>query len=183
MGADLSQLASVDAMSEANRYYGSNGKPIILAETEGHARVVLNQVRKETEQALADKTHSSGPKKCTGQESVGHDNHCPLNDQGPQKVHIQQQNLEDNAYISDIYIGNPPQKIRALFDTGSTNTWVLNKQTPINGEKEYSYDDGASCSAVKLPQRAAIQFGSGALMGHFMTDDVRIGSCDGKSTG
>ena len=42
LGSDLSQLASVDAMSEANRYFGSDGKPILLAETEGHARVVLS---------------------------------------------------------------------------------------------------------------------------------------------
>lgn len=28
-----------------------------------------------------------------------------------------------------------------------------------------------------------IQFGSGALAGHFMTDDVRIGTCDGTSSG
>lgn len=29
-----------------------------------------------------------------------------------------------------------------------------------------------------------IQFGSGALAGHFVTDDIRLGTCDGeKSTG
>ena len=63
-----------------------------------------------------------------------------------------QQNLEDNAYISEIFVGNPPQKLRALFDTGSTNTWVLNKavQLPGGADKEYSYDDTKSCSANKL---------------------------------
>ena len=30
-------------------------------------------------------------------------------------------------YVTDIYVGNPPQKVRAIFDTGSTNTWILNK--------------------------------------------------------
>jgi len=112
-------------------------------------------------------------------------NHCPINQSGPSKVHLTQDNLEDNAYISDIYIGNPPQKIRALFDTGSTNTWVLNSKVvlPGNAEKEYSYNDKESCSATKLSQRAMIQFGSGALAGHFMTDDVRVGTCDGKSSG
>jgi hypothetical protein len=84
-----------------------------------------------------------------------------------------------------MYVGNPPQKIRALFDTGSTNTWVLGKdvQLPGNPKKEFSYDINASCSSNKLSQRAQIQFGSGALAGHFLTDDVRIGSCDGKSSG
>jgi hypothetical protein len=34
-------------------------------------------------------------------------------------------------YVSDIFVGNPPQKIRALFDTGSANTWILNKNTDL----------------------------------------------------
>ena len=47
-----------------------------------------------------------------------------------------------------------------------------------------SYDESASSTYKKTDQRAAIQFGSGALMGHFVTDDLRLGSCDGsKSSG
>jgi hypothetical protein len=50
--------------------------------------------------------------------------------------------------------------------------------------KQYSYDPEASSTSKKLTQKAIIQFGSGALGGHFMTDDVRLGTCDGvKSTG
>jgi len=112
--------------------------------------------------------------------------HCPINNNGPVMAHIQQVNLEDNAYVSDMYVGNPPQKVRGLFDTGSTNTWVLNKKVklPNNANKEFSFDDTHSKTAKKLSQRAMIQFGSGALAGHFMTDDVRLGSCDGvKSSG
>jgi len=60
--------------------------------------------------------------------------HCPINKEGtPITAHIQQANLEDNAYVSDMYVGNPPQKVRALFDTGSTNTWILNKKTELKG--------------------------------------------------
>jgi len=35
-------------------------------------------------------------------------------------------NNADQSYVADIYVGNPPQKLRAVFDTGSSNTWVLN---------------------------------------------------------
>jgi len=72
-----------------------------------------------------------------------------------------------------------------LFDTGSTNTWVLNHKVNLPGgaEKEFSYDDTKSCSAKKTNQRAMIQFGSGALAGHFVNDDMRIGSCEGQSNG
>ena len=34
-------------------------------------------------------------------------------------------NDHDQSYFADVYIGNPKQKMRALFDTGSSNTWVL----------------------------------------------------------
>jgi hypothetical protein len=62
-----------------------------------------------------------------------------------------QKNLEDNAYVADIYVGNPPQKLRALFDTGSTNTWVLGKdvELPGNAKKDYSYDFLGSCTSEK----------------------------------
>ena len=53
-----------------------------------------------------------------------------------------------------MYVGNPPQKVRALFDTGSTNTWILNKNTPLKegAEKEFSYDDKASKTNKKTKQ-------------------------------
>jgi hypothetical protein len=44
-----------------------------------------------------------------------------------------------------MYVGNPPQLIRALFDTGSTNTWVLNSATDLGGStKEHSFNTALS---------------------------------------
>ena len=84
-----------------------------------------------------------------------------------------------------MYIGNPPQKVRGLFDTGSTNTWILNSKTELGGgkEKEFSYDDSKSSTHKKTSQKAIIQFGSGGLAGHFYTDDLRVGTCDGSASG
>ena len=45
------------------------------------------------------------------------------------------ENQRDSMYVASVFVGNPPQKVRALFDTGSTNTWVLNKRTPIEAGK------------------------------------------------
>jgi hypothetical protein len=102
MEENLSTLASVDAMSEANRYYGVDGKPLLLAETTGHARIKLTQVRKTNgpisiAEAEAVRNHhgshatiekdDASEKSCSA-KSEGHEFHCPLDNGKPQKVHI-----------------------------------------------------------------------------------------------
>ena len=59
-------------------------------------------------------------------------------------------------FLTDMEVGNPPQKVRAVFDTGSTNMWVLNKNTPLKTSnmaqeppKVRSYDDTLSQSNKK----------------------------------
>ena len=46
--SDLSESSSslADAYLETDRFIGADGEPIILAETDGHARIVLSKVRK-----------------------------------------------------------------------------------------------------------------------------------------
>lgn len=83
--------------------------------------------------------------------------HCPINKPGEKvKAHIIQNNLEDNAYVSEMFVGNPPQPVRGLFDTGSTNTWVLNQAVDLgNGQvKERSYNNLTSTSSHYTPQKA-----------------------------
>lgn len=45
IGTGLDEHSAVDLYA-TNRYIGADGKPIILAETEGHARVTLERVQK-----------------------------------------------------------------------------------------------------------------------------------------
>lgn len=88
-------------------------------------------------------------------------------------------NHGDSTYSSDIWVGNPPQKLRALFDTGSANTWILssriNNKEALQNRQHNFYDLNKSSSAKMLEQRAEIHFGTGSLNGHFMTDDIRLG--------
>jgi len=51
------------------------------------------------------------------------------------------------AYMGEIQVGTPPQKLVALFDTGSSNTWILNKKTSEGDE--VSYDDSMSTSVER----------------------------------
>ena len=62
---------------------------------------------------------------------------------------MHQMNIQDFSYISDVFVGNPPQKIRAIFDTGSSNAWILNKNCHLDTglKKEFSYDEKASKTA------------------------------------
>lgn len=46
-------------------------------------------------------------------------------------------NVTKEIYVSDLYVGNPPQKVRAQFDTGSANTWVMSEKS-IHADSERS---------------------------------------------
>jgi hypothetical protein len=51
--ADLSENSEIDAYAEANRFIGADGRPIMLAQTEGHARIVMERIQKyDTPQPL-----------------------------------------------------------------------------------------------------------------------------------
>lgn len=88
-------------------------------------------------------------------------------------------NLSDFSYVAEFEVGNPPQKLRGLFDTGSTNMWILNESVDIYNKnikvpKKRSYNDQESKTAHKTNQTAHINFGSGKLSGTFMTDDINF---------
>ena len=87
-------------------------------------------------------------------------------------------NDQDQAYMADIFIGTPPQKIRAIFDTGSSNSWILNSSVKrLNG---LAYDNKASTTAKSTDQAATITFAQGMLAGHFYTDDLTFGEGSNK---
>ena len=65
-------------------------------------------------------------------------------------------NNHDQSYLADIFVGTPPQKLRAVFDTGSSNTWVLNSKVKrIDG---LAYDDYLSSKSHKTNRKALITF-------------------------
>jgi hypothetical protein len=66
--------------------------------------------------------------------------------------------------------------IKAVFDTGSTNMWILK-----NGKNKGDFDSSKSKTIVQTTQTARVSFGSGKIMGHFYTDKVFLpseGNCD-----
>ena len=100
------------------------------------------------------------------------------------KVKLQEENY-NQFYSSYIYVGNPPQKLMALFDTGSANTWILSDKVdlPENTLKmHHVFNEHKSKSFKNITPNGAkpmtIHFGSGQLQGHFVQDDIRIGLKD-----
>lgn len=73
-----------------------------------------------------------------------------------------------------------------MFDTGSTNTWILNKNTKANGGKKIdgSFDDSKSRTFKMITPRKEhkVHFGSGSLRGNFATDTVTLGPCESGIT-
>jgi len=98
----------------------------------------------------------------------------------PGTVSLALKNNNNTNYIGEIWIGSPPQKIRALFDTGSANSWILgskcrNKQTLR--EHHHFFDSDRSPTWLATGEHATIFFGSGNLQGDFGKDDFLLKDC------
>jgi hypothetical protein len=90
---------------------------------------------------------------------------CPLNQDG--KVRSKTDNLNDYFYLSEFYIGNPPQKLRAIFDTGSTETLILK-----------GYNSSLSSSAFETEKVVNVTFGAGNVHGHISHEHIWLGGCN-----
>lgn len=83
--------------------------------------------------------------------------------------------------------GEEVQPIRALFDTGSANAWILGKgaenykgQNSFDIEKTLTVEEGGFFDEPPEENRpiTTITFGSGQLSGYFVTDTLTLGDPD-----
>jgi len=97
-------------------------------------------------------------------------------------VHEPLKNCNNLSYIGQIYIGSgdTPQKLNAIFDTGSANPWILSKEANKDNDEHNHFNPKLSptfiCPEEKDKQKCEITFGSGVLKGYFVTDQVMLGS-------
>ena len=85
----------------------------------------------------------------------------------------------NDQYLGYIYLGNPPQKIKALFDTGSANLVVLTKNVDIGKKKTLFYDETKSKTYKPSDRKDKffrVNFGTGGLDAHFVRDDLKVGN-------
>ena len=140
---------------QKGRYLDSNNMGLNLVQNKQVTRVVLNEIEHNKKEKL--------PKDMPKTD-------LPLD-------HFKDQ-LNDQ-YLGYIYLGNPPQKIKALFDTGSANMVVLTKNIDIGKPKKLFYDETKSKTykeSTRKNKYLKVGYGTGGLDAHFVTDDLRVGS-------
>lgn len=102
-----------------------------------------------------------------------------------QQLAMDMYNLKNTQYMGEIGLGNPPQFLPLVFDTGSTNLWVAStdcqpETCTING----AYNHSESSSYVSLPLDVKVQFGTGSISGVLAKDIIHVGaSRDKKKSG
>jgi len=91
---------------------------------------------------------------------------------------IRLQNEANAAYYGKIFIGNPPQALTVVFDTGSSNLWVPVRPSSFVESRHSFYNPISSRThnnETANKRDFVISYGSGLVSGTFCTDDVRIG--------
>ncbi|BAM41279.1 pepsinogen [Theileria orientalis strain Shintoku] len=86
--------------------------------------------------------------------------------------------IKDSLYVGSMYVGSPPQLMHPIFDTGSTNMWVVG--TNCDSEtckkvKRFNPSLSNTFKALAKPKRIHIRFGTGEIEGKPAKDVVKIG--------
>ena len=85
-------------------------------------------------------------------------------------------NYKNSQYVGSINIGNPPQEIEVIFDTGSSNFWITSSRCTDPGCLVHkAYDATKSSTHEKVGTRVEVEFGSGVIEGVFCKDTVKFG--------
>ncbi|KAK3361292.1 aspartic-type endopeptidase-like protein [Lasiosphaeria ovina] len=84
----------------------------------------------------------------------------------------------DDAYITPVSIGTPPQVLNLDFDSGSSDLWVFSTQLPaseVNGQTLYNAG-ASSSSSLKSGYSWSISYGDGSSSsGNVYADKVAVG--------
>lgn len=93
-------------------------------------------------------------------------------------------NYYDMMYFGFIEVGTPPRRLKTIFDTGSSDTWIINQHTDLgyDYDKTKAFDETKSSTFKKYDkvQKVEIHFGAGMLKGHYAKDTVTLGDPSGK---
>lgn len=86
--------------------------------------------------------------------------------------------LRDSQFVGKLEVGTPPQTIQPIFDTGSTNLWVVTTSCKEKScTKVNRYDPSKSSTFKKFYQEKNLRivFGTGAISGPLGTETFVLG--------
>jgi hypothetical protein len=85
------------------------------------------------------------------------------------------ENYRNIAYYGEIEVGTPPQRFVVIFDTGSSNLWVPNVDSPPAVRRAHNvYNPTASSTYESAHVPFKIVYGSGDVSGAFCNDNVLV---------
>ncbi|CAH8548669.1 unnamed protein product [Schistosoma margrebowiei] len=90
-------------------------------------------------------------------------------------------NYENLQYYGEISVGTPPQKLRVLFDTGSTDTWFASRRCwflDIFCWMFSFYDSSKSSTYVADGSSFHVSYLDGDYSGFWSVDTIRINSLE-----
>merc|ERR1719201_2441673 len=82
--------------------------------------------------------------------------------------------FQDAQYFGTISVGTPPQDVRVIYDTGSSNLWASNIKPGLFSAHKH-YDHSKSSSYVANGTVFNIQYGSGPVSGFYSKDTMTVG--------
>jgi hypothetical protein len=82
--------------------------------------------------------------------------------------------FQDAQYFGTISVGTPPQVLRVVYDTGSSNLWVSDIKPGVFSSHKY-YDHSKSSTYVANGTTFNIRYGSGPVSGFYSKDTMTIG--------
>ena len=88
--------------------------------------------------------------------------------------------MEDTAYLGYISIGSPAQSMQVIFDTGSSDLWVVGQGCNVTGGSgscagDTRFDPSASNTYQSSPDKPWQDvYGSGAVKGASHSEDITL---------
>jgi hypothetical protein len=92
---------------------------------------------------------------------------------------IEIDDFQDAQYIGKVSVGTPPQEVRVVYDTGSSNLWVNNIPVPFWKKilpHHQMYDHSKSSTYVANGTKFNIAYGSGPVAGFYSKDTITVGN-------
>jgi len=80
-----------------------------------------------------------------------------------------------SQYVGEIYVGNPPQSFRVLFDTGSCNMWVFSSECETRTCIRHNrFESSRSSTFQEDDTELTVRYGSGRIDSVYGSDSVRL---------